>query len=196
MKIEATLSQMLEDCNWRAAFHEAVYGTYGPAHGLVGPLEHVVEIYASANGEHGGDEWIAVGKWDEGQYFVMAASCDYTGWYCQAGGMIEFFGSLVAALANLTPQQASRLGARHDVQPRVPSIAENPDGLHQRYSVTPLVGEPDPNAIYFVLRLDNMGDDPGHLAACRQAALAYCDAAPPHLAKMAQELRELVLKFN
>ena len=57
----------------------------------------------------------------------------------------------------------------------LPTIEENPNGLHQRYVVSKASGEPvDPQAIYFVLRLDNGGDDNSHLEACREAARAYC----------------------
>ena len=43
---------------------------------------------------------------------------------------------------------------------RIASIEENPNGLHGRYIVTKASGEPvDERAIYFVLRLDQHGDD-------------------------------------
>lgn len=78
-----------------------------------------------------------------------------------------------------------------------PAKKDNPDGLHQRYIVTKADGEPvDPEAIYFVLRLDGKGDDKLHIEACREAALAYADfvqsGQAKHLAKVGQELRNLV----
>lgn len=56
----------------------------------------------------------------------------------------------------------------------IPSAVDNPAGLHHRYNVTHADGSPtDPNAVYFVLRLDKGGRDPEHTAACRAGALGY-----------------------
>lgn len=75
----------------------------------------------------------------------------------------------------------------------LPSERDNPNGLHQRYTIAKANGQPcDPRAFYFVLRLDGLGDDPGHVAACRAAARAYCDHAPTHLQRVADELRKLL----
>jgi hypothetical protein len=60
-----------------------------------------------------------------------------------------------------------------------PSATENPTGLHRRYNVTKADGTPtDPNALYFVLRIDNKGDDAGHIRACRAALRAYAQWLP------------------
>ena len=54
---------------------------------------------------------------------------------------------------------------------------DNPDGFHCRYNVTKTDGTPsDPNAMYFVLRLDGNGKDERHINACRSAAIAYAKA--------------------
>ena len=80
----------------------------------------------------------------------------------------------------------------------IPTIAANPVGLHRRYNVTKANGEPcDPNAVYFVLRLDDNGDDDTHLIACREAARAYCRVihklpASCHLRPVADDLWTLV----
>lgn len=89
---------------------------------------------------------------------------------------------------------------------KLPSAAQNPNGLHKRYEVKKLVGETDPNAVYFVLRLDNGGDDPAHVEACREAAFEYCEhilsrsdhdrSDCDHLSQMARELAELCNKFE
>jgi len=79
----------------------------------------------------------------------------------------------------------------------IPSKAENPNGLHQRYRVSKSDGSPvDPRAIYFVLRLDGFGSDPGHIAACRAAALAYAANAPEWMKQTADELKHLVEYFE
>lgn len=74
---------------------------------------------------------------------------------------------------------------------------DNPNGLHQRYRVSKADGSPtDPRAVYFVLRLDGFGDDPGHVAACRAAARSYADNAPEWMKQTADELRKLVGYFD
>lgn len=79
----------------------------------------------------------------------------------------------------------------------LPTQAENPDGLHARYAVTYADGRPvDPNARYFVLRLDPEAPDAQHAVACRIAARAYVAAAPAHMAKVAEELERELDQFD
>jgi hypothetical protein len=79
----------------------------------------------------------------------------------------------------------------------IPTEADNPKGLHQRYVVRKASGEAsDPMATYFVLRLDGFGRDQMHIAACRAAARAYADfvqsGESPHLSRVGEQLRTLV----
>ena len=78
----------------------------------------------------------------------------------------------------------------------IPSIRDNPTGLHARYQVTKLNGEPtDPMATYFVLRLDGFGRDGLHVAACRVAARAYAEFVAqnaPHLSQVGEQLKTVV----
>ena len=79
----------------------------------------------------------------------------------------------------------------------IPTQRDNPHGLHLRYAVSKADGSAsDPRAVYFVLRLDPSGSDPGHIAACRAAARAYCDNAPEWMRQTADELRQLVDGFD
>jgi hypothetical protein len=83
----------------------------------------------------------------------------------------------------------------------IPSIKENPCGLHRRYIIQKADGEPvDPRAVYFVLRLDGFGDDPAHIQACRAAAKTYVEEIErlrvPWLQRMSQELKRLVEAFE
>lgn len=79
----------------------------------------------------------------------------------------------------------------------IPTKQENPNGLHQRYKVTKADGsECDPRAVYFVLRLDGFGRDTGHIAACRTAARAYVENAPPYLQQVADDLEKLLNYFD
>lgn len=95
----------------------------------------------------------------------------------------------------------------------IPTQEENPKGLHQRYSIKKLVQKTipakychlltvtkpeheelveedvDPNAEYFVMRLDTGGSDINHIKACRIGIHAYADAIEPIIPELAKELR-------
>ena len=92
---------------------------------------------------------------------------------------------------------------------KIPTQIENPTGLHQRYRITKLVkirtgaigkllgkeweiveAPTDPEAEYFVLRLDEGGGDPQHILACRVAVLAYARAIEHHLPDLARDIKE------
>jgi hypothetical protein len=76
----------------------------------------------------------------------------------------------------------------------IPTEQENPKGLHQRYIISKTSGEPvDECAEYFVLRLDKKGDDPIHIAACRQAVLAYAEAIKGHIPELSIDLKQRYL---
>lgn len=71
----------------------------------------------------------------------------------------------------------------------IPKISENPKGLHQRYIVAKSNGQPiDPKAEYFVLRLDDNGNDPIHINACREAVITYAEKIQKHLPELGQDL--------
>lgn len=64
-----------------------------------------------------------------------------------------------------------------------------------RYIVAKTSGETDPNAVYFVLRIDKDGSDPSHIRACRDALKTYCrtiakDKTAPHLQALVQDLAD------
>jgi len=71
----------------------------------------------------------------------------------------------------------------------LPDRKENPNGLYSRYTVAKKEGHTDPNAEYFVLRLDDGGSDPAHIAACRKAVLKYADEIEAHRPKLATDIR-------
>lgn len=72
----------------------------------------------------------------------------------------------------------------------IPSKDENPNGLHIRYNVAKANGSPtDPRAEYFVLRLDQFGDDPSHTAASRKAVLKYADEIESTIPELAKDIR-------
>jgi hypothetical protein len=72
---------------------------------------------------------------------------------------------------------------------KFPTKEENPKGLHLRYIVSKVNGDPvDENAEYFVLRLDKNGSDPNHIAACRRAIIEYAIAIREHLPQLSDDL--------
>ncbi len=86
---------------------------------------------------------------------------------------------------------------------RIPSQEENPNGLHMRYKIRKFTGynnsywppkptfkDVDKGSEYFVLRLDDGGSDPKHIAACRKAVLTYAEEIKDHLPKLSQDLIE------
>lgn len=88
---------------------------------------------------------------------------------------------------------------------KIPTRSENPKGLHQRYFVAkwipglekhptwPLerILQPiDKGSEYFVLRLDDGGKDPVHIAACRKAVLCYAEEIKYHLPELSKDLIE------
>ena len=72
----------------------------------------------------------------------------------------------------------------------LPTQLENPNGLHQRYIVEKVSGEPvDEDAEYFILRLDKNGDDINHINACRKAILTYANEIEKYIPKLASDLK-------
>lgn len=91
----------------------------------------------------------------------------------------------------------------------IPTQAENPNGLHQRYRIQKIVPKSeyerdaffndvqefktvncDRGSEYFVMRLDEGGKDLNHIKACRIGIHSYADAIEPHIPELAKDLRE------
>ncbi|RPD45485.1 hypothetical protein DNI29_19075 [Hymenobacter sediminis] len=71
-----------------------------------------------------------------------------------------------------------------------PTQQENPNGLHLRYIVSKVNGEPvDKDADYLVFRIDDGGSDATHIHAGRVAGLAYASAIQHHLPQVAADVR-------
>lgn len=68
---------------------------------------------------------------------------------------------------------------------------EKSKGLYNRYIVSKTNGDPiDPNAEYFVLRVDKNGSDPKHIESCRKAVMTYAENIKDHLPELANDLVE------
>lgn len=81
MLSETGLVQFKADYDWRSAFNEAC----GVGFSLTDDdsshiIDNVREVHFESDGENDSEEWLAIGKWSDGRYFVMSAWCDYTGW--------------------------------------------------------------------------------------------------------------------
>ncbi len=70
-------------------------------------------------------------------------------------------------------------------------------GLYNRYIVEKRSTQNiDPNAIYFVLRLDRFGDDEAWTKNCRGAARVLAAFMPTHLKEMGKDLEALINKIE
>ena len=95
----------------------------------------------------------------------------------------------------------------------IPTADKNPEGLHQKYLIerilgyeefifpkghlcedltykVPITRPTEEWAEYFILRLDEDGEDMEHIKACRVAIHAYADAIQHHLPKLASDIKE------
>ena len=71
----------------------------------------------------------------------------------------------------------------------LPTQKQNPDGLYQKYIISKTNRELiDENAEYFILRLDEGGNDKKHIEACRKAVLTYANEIKEHLPKLSEDL--------
>ena len=85
----------LDTYDWSEVFGEGSGGNCGPIIPDYPPgetisaetfgREDVVQILGMVEGENDGSSWIIYGRLRDGRYFFAKASCDYTGWDCQAG---------------------------------------------------------------------------------------------------------------
>jgi NTP pyrophosphatase (non-canonical NTP hydrolase) len=72
----------------------------------------------------------------------------------------------------------------------IPTKEQNPRGLHGRYYIEKADGRPvDPDAEYFVLRIDANGNA-AHVKAGRDGLAVYADAIAPTIPELASDLRD------
>jgi len=95
------------------------------------------------------------------------------------------------------------------MEEKIPLKEENPKGLHQRYLIQkikglkiagrdwfenpyyePILEDVDPDAEYFVMRLDDGGKDSQHIEACRSAVLHYAEIIKDHIPELSKDLIE------
>lgn len=75
-----------------------------------------------------------------------------------------------------------------------PISEDKQDGFKLKYQIAHADGTScDPNATYFILRLDfHEGCDTKHVAACRKAALTYATEITDHLPKLSADLKAML----
>ena len=75
-----------------------------------------------------------------------------------------------------------------------PTPEDKRDGLKPKYTITHADGSPcDPNAKYFVLRLDyHEGMDEYHIACCRVAAEVYARGIADHLPALSADIMDVL----
>ena len=94
--------EILDDYDWREAFGYAGEQNTCATEWQSGPCvelalgstvsmdyfcrEDVVVVYYLEEGENDGPSWECIGRLQDGRFFHLEASCDYTGWDRQAGG--------------------------------------------------------------------------------------------------------------
>lgn len=128
------------DKDWRAAFAEAHGQGYSStsqtddeSSSAPNPIDAVIDVIAASEGERDERDWLAIVRVIDGDYLVVSAGCDFTGWDCQAGGVVERYQSLGEACSRmaLTPRERDRLAdqlrARTDV---VLDWPEQPEALN------------------------------------------------------------------
>lgn len=77
----------------------------------------------------------------------------------------------------------------------IPTKEESPDGLHQRYDISKKDGDNDPDAEYFVLRIDGGGDDPIWQAACQDTLMFLAERVKQYMPKFTTTVRDKYLSL-
>lgn len=119
-KIEMTLADMRQDCDWAQVFADKSYGntdktvSVAPPNSSVSPepmtRDDVEEIVALVNGDNDGPDWLGVFRLRDGRFLVASGCCDYTGWDCQAGNSLIVCASLADVIQfGLTDAEKLRL---------------------------------------------------------------------------------------
>lgn len=121
------LSQ-LDDSDWHEAFGYAGEGEACAGSGRVNPVPgseasahpfcraDVTLLLGLAEGERDGPSWVCAGKLRDGRWFCLRASCDYTGWDCQAGGHASVALRLVELLRlGMDPEERARCSVDIDL---------------------------------------------------------------------------------
>src|SRR5690349_2831986 len=109
-----TLDEFKDDYDRKQAFEvsDKCSATLGSTVSVEKPtIASVTRVIADSPGENDGPAWLFVVELADGRFAFVDASCDYTGWDCQAGGSIIVSGSLDDLVRyGLTDEARDRLG--------------------------------------------------------------------------------------
>jgi hypothetical protein len=88
-----SLKKMHQDNNWKEAMTIASSKVVAVL-GYTGSIEFngwndISKVIASSSGCNDGPNWIALFQLHDERYLFLSAGCDYTGWDCQASGIIR-----------------------------------------------------------------------------------------------------------
>ncbi len=88
-----SLKKMRRDSDWNEAMTIAL-GSVGAVLGYTGSIEFngwddISKVISSSDGCNDGPNWIALFQLHDERYLFLSAGCDYTGWDCQASGIIK-----------------------------------------------------------------------------------------------------------
>lgn len=125
-----TVPVVLTSHDWREAFGAAgresttvnanVRRLIGHVQGDVSPepfgRADVAWVVAIAEGQNDGPNWVCVGRLVRGEWFTVAAGCDYTGWGCQQWGQ---------AYVDLDLDAILRLGLSDEDRDRLVPVADD-----------------------------------------------------------------------
>lgn len=122
-----TLKEFQEDSDWRAAYWEALHGSFNwdrDEEDKPHPVDQVDLVFASSEGERDEEDWLAVLRLIDGRWCVLRAGCDYTGWDCQAGGDVSYFDTVDAACSclSLSRRERERLVGDLAIQAQGPAV--------------------------------------------------------------------------
>lgn len=100
--------------------------------------------------------------------------------------------------SGLVEKSGDEYGNVTDIELVVELKANKNKGLYRRFDIrkvtkvgdTEVLTPVDPDAEYFVLRLDTGGSDIEHIKACRIGIHAYAEAIQPHIPQLARDLIE------
>ncbi len=68
-------------------------------------------IEAYEEGENDGPDWICLGRVKDGRWFFLRAGCDYTGWDCRSGGLVDLAPDRETLIRyGITNRELARLG--------------------------------------------------------------------------------------
>jgi hypothetical protein len=90
----------LDSYDWEECFGEGSGGNTTKdidAHGVSADhcdRENVAEIIAMIDGENDESDWVGLFRMNDGRFLAVVASCDYTGWDCQASNTMTVAATL------------------------------------------------------------------------------------------------------